>query len=86
VLVIQDDQFDATDSITVCLVTSDPTEIPLLRIPLASEQTGLTEPSNIMVDKVTTIPRSKLGEYVGAVSDTTMVELSRALIVFFGMA
>lgn len=87
VLVLQDDQFDATDSITVCLVTSDPTEIPLLRIPLESEQaTGLTEPSNIMVDKVTTVPRSKLGEYVGVVSDTTMVELSRALIVFLGMA
>jgi mRNA interferase MazF len=87
VLVIQDDRFDATDSITICPVTSDATEIPLLRVPLEVEQTtGLSQPSNIMVDKITTMPRSKLGEYIGAVSDTTMLTLSRALIVFLGIA
>ncbi|MGI8949407.1 MAG: type II toxin-antitoxin system PemK/MazF family toxin, partial [Ornithinimicrobium sp.] len=72
VLVIQDDWFDATDSVTICPVTSDPTEIPLLRIPLGDErQTGLARPGSIMVDKVTTMPRTKLGEHIGAVSDTT---------------
>lgn len=87
VLVIQDDRFDATDSITICPVTSDPSEIPLLRIPVGSEQTtGLSQPSNIMVDKVTTMPRSKLGEHIGIVSDTTMLALSRAMIVFLGIA
>jgi mRNA interferase MazF len=85
--VIQDDRFDATDSITICPVTSDPTEIPLLRIPLEDEQTtGLSEPSSIMVDKVTTMQRSKLGEHLGAVSDTTMLALSRALVVFLGIS
>lgn len=87
VLIIQDDRFDATGSITICPVTSDPVEIPLLRIPLASEpSTGLSKPSNIMVDKVTTIPRSKLGERIGTVSDTTMLVVSRALIVLLGIA
>jgi mRNA interferase MazF len=87
VLVLLDDRFDATDSITICPVTSDPTEIPLLRIPLADEQTsGLPQPSSIMVDKVTTLPRSKLGEHIGTVSDTTILALSRALIVFLGLA
>lgn len=87
VLVVQDDRFDATDSITICPMTSDRTEIPLLRIPVPTDEaTGLFAASSIMVDKVTTMPRSKLGEHIGAVPDTTMLALSRALIVFLGIA
>jgi len=87
VLVVQDDRFNATDSITVCPLTSDPTEIPLLRIPLDVQSgTALTQPSIIMVDKLTTMPRSKLGEHIGKVSDTDLLALSRALVVFLGLA
>lgn len=87
VLVVQDDRFDATDSITICPLTTDPTEIPLLRIRLDPESgTGLANPSSIMVDKLTTMPRSKLGEHIGGVSDTDMLALSRALVVFLGLA
>ncbi len=87
VLVVQDDRFDATDSITVCPLTSDPTEIPLLRIQLdTGSNTALTQPSSIMIDKLTTMPRSKLGEHIGEVSDTDMLALSRALVVFLGLA
>jgi mRNA interferase MazF len=38
-----------------------------------------------MLDKVTTMPRSKLGERIGKVSDTAMLELSRRLVVFLGL-
>lgn len=87
VLVVQHDRFDATDSLTVCPLTSDPTEIPLLRIPLnAGPGTGLTKSSSIMVDKLTTVPRSRLGEQIGKVTDTDMLALSRALVVFLGLA
>lgn len=86
VLVVQDDRFDATDSITICPLTSDPTEIPLLRIPLDPASTGLSQPSRIMVDKLTTIPRSKLDQRIGAVSDADMLALSRSMIVFLGIA
>jgi len=87
VLVVQDDRFDVTDSITVCPLTTDPTEIPLLRIPLSpGADTGLAQPSSLMVDKLTTMPRSKLGERIGAVSDTDMLGLSRSLVVFLGLA
>lgn len=87
VLVVQDDRFDATTSITICPLTTDPTEIPLLRIPLDPEtSTGLAKPSSIMVDKLTTMPRSKLGECTGRVPDTDMLALSRALVVFLGLA
>ncbi len=87
VLVVQDDRFDATDSITICPITTDPTEIPLLRIPLSpGADIGLDQPSSLMVDKLTTMPRSKLGERIGAVSDTDMLALSRSLVVFLGLA
>jgi mRNA interferase MazF len=87
VLIVQDDRFDATDSITICPLTSDPTEIPLLRIQLdPGSTTGLTHPSSIMVDKLTTMPRSRLGEHIGQVPDTNMLALSRALVVFLGIA
>jgi mRNA interferase MazF len=87
VLIIQDDRFDATSSITVCPLTSDPTEIPLLRVPLdPNDSNGLDVASSIMLDKVTTMPRSKLGERIGKVSDADMVALSRGLVVFLGIA
>jgi len=87
VLVVQDDRFDATDSITICPITTDPTEIPLLRIPLSpGADIGLDQPSSLMVDKLTTMPRSKLGERIGAVSDTDMLALSRSLVVCLGLA
>jgi mRNA interferase MazF len=85
VLIVQDGRFDATSSITVCPLTSDPTEIPLLRVPLdPDDSNGLDAPSSIMLDKVTTMPRSKLGERIGRVSDAEMVALSRGLLVFLG--
>jgi mRNA interferase MazF len=87
VLIVQDDRFDATSSITVCPLTSDPTEIPLLRIPVdPNDRNGLDAPSSIMLDKVTTMPRSKLGERIGKVSDAELLALSRGLVVFLGVA
>jgi len=86
VLIIQDDRFDATDSVTVCPLTTDPTEIPLLRIPLTGADTGLAQPGRIMVDKVTTMSRTRLGHYVGTVTDADLLALGRALVVFLGLA
>lgn len=87
VVIIQDDRFDATASVTVCAFTTDPTDAPLIRLLVeADENTGIREPSRLMVDKTTTIPRSKLGERVGQLSDDDMIRLSRALVVFLGFA
>ncbi|MGH4016941.1 MAG: type II toxin-antitoxin system PemK/MazF family toxin [Pseudonocardiaceae bacterium] len=87
VVIIQDDRFDATDSVTVCAFTTDPTEAPLLRIPIdADAMNGLRQPSSLMVDKITTMPRSKIGERIGRLADEDMVVLGRALVVFLGVA
>ena len=86
VLIIQDDRFDATDSITFCPLTATVADIPLLRIPLQPNKTnGLTTPSSIMVDKITTAHRSQLGQRIGKVSTTEMRQLERGLLVYLGM-
>jgi len=87
VVIVQDDRFDATASVTVCAFTTDPTDAPLIRLLVeADEVTGIRDSSRLMVDKVTTIPRSKLGERVGQLSDDDTIRLSRALVVFLGLA
>lgn len=87
VAIVQDDRFDATDSVTVCAFTTDPTDAPLFRLRVeANDANGLHEPCSLMVDKITTVPRSKLGERVGRLSDEEMVRLNRAILVFFGLA
>lgn len=87
VVVVQDDRFDALDSVTVCAFTTDPTEAPLIRLVVQPDDiNGLREPCSLMVDKITTIPRSKLGERIGRLGDDDMVRLSRALLVFLGLA
>ena len=87
VVIIRHDRFDATNSVTVCAFTTDPTEAPLSRLPVAPDDlNGLRETSSLMVDKVTTVPRSKLGQRIGRLSDQDMIRLGRAVAVFFGLA
>ncbi len=87
VVLVQDDRFDGTASVTLCAFTTDPTEAPLFRIPIEpSESNGLREASSIMVDKVTTVARDKLGERIGRLADEDLVRLNRALLIFLGLA
>ena len=87
VAILQDDRFDATASVTVCAFTTDPTEAPLFRLPIdPDEVNGLREACSLMVDKITTIPRSKLGERIGRLKDEDMLRLGRATLVFLGLA
>ena len=86
VVIVQDDRFDATQSVTICAFTTDPTDAPLFRLPVApSEQNGLRAASRLMVDKVTTVSKSKLGARVGRLDEDDVVRLNRAMIVFLGL-
>lgn len=86
-LVIQDDLFDATDSVTVAPLTTLLTDAPLLRVRVPrSELTGLQQDSDVMVDKLTTVRRSNVQTRVGRLSSEQLVELERALMTFLGLA
>lgn len=87
VVIVQDDRFDATVSLTVCPLSTQQVEAPLIRIdvePTAS--TGIERPSQIMVDKVSTMPRVNVRDRLGRLSDADLVRLDRALVVFLGLA
>ena len=87
VVIVQDDSFDATDSVTVCAFTTDTTDAPLFRLPVApNERNGLRMPCRLMVDKVTTVPRAKVGASVGRLDDEDVLRLNQALMVFLGLA
>jgi mRNA interferase MazF len=87
VVIVQDDRFDATDSITVCAFTTDPTEAPLFRLPVVpNERNGLRSACRLMVDTITTVVKTKLGSRVGELEDEDMLRLNRAMLVFLGLA
>ena len=51
-----------------------------------SDRNGLRAPSRLMADKVTTVPRSKLGRRVGRLDDEDVLRLNQAILVFLGLA
>ncbi len=76
-----------TDSVTICPFTTDPTDAPLFRLNIeATPLNGLQESCRLMVDKMTTVSRCKLGAQVGALGDADLVRLNRAIVVFLGIA
>ena len=87
ILIVQDDRFERTDSVTVCAFTTDPTDAPLLRIPIErSEGNGLRAVCRLMVAKITTVPRAKVRMRIGRLADEDMLRLNRAILVFLGIA
>ena len=85
-VIVQDDSFAATASVTICAFTTDETEAPLFRLLIEpSDTNGLKSPCRLMVDKITTVSRAKLGRHVGRLGDEDMVRLGRAMVVFLGI-
>lgn len=87
-LVVQSDLFNDTHaSVTVVPVTSTIVDTPLFRVTVEpSRRNGLRLVSQLMVDKVTTVRRQRLGEPIGRLEDDVMLRVSRALAVWFGIA
>ncbi len=86
-VIIQDDGFCETPSIAVCLLTSEPVEAPMLRILVQpSPENGLRAASRLMVDKIITVPKSRLGQCIGRLADDDLLRLNRSLLVFLGLA
>ena len=86
-VIVQGDAFGVIDSITICPFTTDPTDLPLFRLEILPTNTnGLRAASRIMIDKVSTVPKTKLGGRIGRLTDADVVRVNRALLVFLGLA
>lgn len=87
VVIIQDDRFDATDSITICAFTTDQSDAPLFRLSVEPNQrNGLRAACRLMADKISTVPRAKVGARVGELDNEDILRLNRAVLVFLGLA
>jgi mRNA interferase MazF len=86
-VVVQSDDFRDTASVTIGLLTGNDVESPLLRLAVEpTPATGLAARSWIMVDKLVTVRRDRIGRRFGRLSDTDVLRLNRALLVFLGLA
>jgi mRNA interferase MazF len=86
-IIVQDDRFETTASVTVCSLTTNDRDAPIFRPSVEpSERNGLLSPSRLMVDKLTTVPRTKVGRRIGRLDDDDMLRLNRAILVFLGLA
>jgi mRNA interferase MazF len=86
-VIMQDDSFDGTDSITLCAFTTDETDAPLFRLVIEpNERNGLRARCRLMADKITTIPKTKIGDRIGRLDDEDLLRLNRAVLVFLGLA
>ncbi len=87
IVIVQDDSFDQTDSITVCAFTTDETKAPLFRLPVQPNgRNGLRVAGRLMVDNITTVPKSRIGVRIGSLDNEDMLRLNRAMLVFLGLA
>jgi mRNA interferase MazF len=86
-LVVQSDVFNTThESITICPITSDCVDAALFRVPLPpGSRTGLRAPSQIMVDKIASVPRSAIGPEIGRCDDGEVQAAEDALRLWLGI-
>ena len=86
-LIIQSDQFLETHTVTVLPISSTRIEAPLLRFDIEPGATnGLRLPSQVMVDKPTTVKRERIGRRIGSIGQQELVAINRLLTVFLGIA
>ncbi len=80
-LVVQSDLFNETHaSVTICPITSDVIDAPLFRIALPpGPRTGLAVSSQVMTDKIVSVPRTALGRSIGQCDADELASVDVAL-------
>ena len=87
VVIIQHRHFQALDSVTICGFTTDPADLPLFRVAVRPTATnGLEFPSRIMVDKIVTVPKTRLRYRIGRLDRPNIARLDESLRMFLGLA
>jgi mRNA interferase MazF len=86
-VVIQSDWLKATDSVLVALMTSALMEAPIYRLQIEpTEANGLKVSSQVMVDKIVALPRTKCGRVLGRLDEDGLIALNHMLSVVIGLA
>ena len=87
-VVVQADLFNETHaSVTVAPVISTLVNAPLFRLALEpSARNGLRALSQVMVDKLTTVRRERIGASIGELEPEALTRVNRALALWLGIA
>jgi mRNA interferase MazF len=87
-VIVQADLFNETHaSVTVAPVTSTLVNAPLFRLAVEpSPRNGLRTLSQVMVDKLTTVRRERIGATIGDVEPELLTRVNRALALWLGIA
>lgn len=86
-LIVQDDRFGELAIVTLCLLSSELIDAPLLRLAVEpSSENGLRNACQIMIDKLVTVPREKIGPRIGTLDREAMIQVDRSLALFLGLA
>jgi len=84
-LIVQTDLLSELDSVVLCPVTSE-LRTAVFRVTLEpTAHNGLRVLSQVMVDKLSTLPRSKISEPFGRLEDERMRAVDRALLLVVGL-
>lgn len=83
-LIVQSDLFNPTHaSVVICPITSYLVEAPLFRLTIKpAAENGLKTQSQIMVDKVMAVRRTRIGKKIGRLSNTQMADVDQALRIW----
>lgn len=85
-VVVQAEEFSETGSVAVCLLTSEPTDAPFLRLAIEPDgQNGLRRRSWVAVEKLTTLRRERVASVIGQLDAPSMAALDSRLAAFLGL-
>lgn len=85
-LVVQSDLFASLPTVTVIPMTSKLVDAPYFRLGIDPAATpGLRTPSHLMVDKISTVSRKRVGRIVGRLDHKSLRRVNRAVALFTGM-
>lgn len=86
-VILQVDAYEYLESVTICPFTTDDRGSEIVRILVRPDQdNGLKHPSKLMADKITTLPKSRLGKKLGVLDPEDMRRLETAVLTFLGLA
>lgn len=85
-LILQADLFGYLGSVSVCRLSTELIQAPLFRLTVEpTPVNGLKETCQVMIDKIVTVPRDKIGTSIGALDRDTMIRVDRSVALFLGI-
>lgn len=85
-VIIQGDEFPGVYTVAICTLTTLEVDAPLVRVSIKPDgENGLREPSWVMIDKVSAVRTTKIGQRLGAVGATDIANIDKALRSFLAL-